>query len=88
MSKDKHKCVSTWDFSMLYTNIPHDKLKDKLSIFIQRMLKFLKARKLLNSYCSSKSDTAYVSKSMSKVNKNHIIFIKCLPKSTSIEEFQ
>ena len=81
-SKDKHKCISTWDFSTLYTNIPHDKLKDKLSIFINRMFAEISKSKKAAEFicCSNKSDSAYFSKSMSKVNKsfNSVELIKAV----------
>ena len=33
-----NKCVSSWDFATLYTKIPHDKLIDKMSGFIAKVM--------------------------------------------------
>ena len=38
-SKSKAKPVSTWDFSTLYTTIPHDKLKDQIEKLVQFVFK-------------------------------------------------
>ena len=35
--KGNNKSISTWDFSTLYTKIPHNKLKDKMASFINRV---------------------------------------------------
>ena len=69
-SKAKNKCVSTWDFSTLYTNIPHDKLKVQVGAFIRRIFNVVAKSKKAAKYicCSEKSKTAYFSKSRSKTN--------------------
>ena len=61
--------VSTWDFSTLYTKIPLDKLKDKVAEFVRKMYDIiLKSKKSNFITCSPKSNTAYFSKSKSKIN--------------------
>ena len=32
-----HKCISSFDFSTLFTSIPHNQLKDNLSKFVNRI---------------------------------------------------
>ena len=62
--------MASWDFSTLYTNIPHAKLKDKLTIFINIMFsEVAKCKKGKKFICySDKSNTAYFTKSSSKDN--------------------
>ena len=66
----KQKQISTWDFSTLYTKIPHQKLKEKVSTFVNRVYDAVihssKAAKYI--CCSDKSRTAYWSKSRSASN--------------------
>ena len=68
--KIKSKCISSWDFSTLYTNIPHDKLKDKMAIFINRIFtEIAKSKKGKKFICVSEwGNTAYFTKSKSKNN--------------------
>ena len=70
MGNYKNKCISTWDFSTLYTMIPHNKLKEKMTLFINRIFdEVTKSKKGTKFVCSSdKSDRAYFSKTRSKVN--------------------
>ena len=63
------KQISTWDFSTLYTKIPLDKLKEKVSMFVRKVYAVvLKSKKANFITCSDNSKTAYFSKSMSKTN--------------------
>ena len=66
--KYKNKCISSWDFSTLYTTIPHNKLKDKLTVFINNV--FAEVAKSKKGYkficCSSGSYSAYFSKNESR----------------------
>ena len=68
--KNNYKQISTWDFSTLYTKIPHQKLKDKVSTFVRKVYKCVKHSSKAANYisCSDKSRTAYWSKSSSKSN--------------------
>ena len=59
------KSVSTWDFSTLYTKIPHSQLKDNVKYFVEKIFKFLD-KEYINSSFSSKK--AYFSKNRSKKN--------------------
>ena len=66
----KNKSVSTWDFSTLYTKIPHNKLKDKIAIFVNKVFseveKSKKGKKLI---CySEQGQSAYFTKRRSKDN--------------------
>ena len=66
-NKVARKCISTWDFTTLYTKIPHNKLKDKVTTFVNKIFEGVfvtKGAKFIN--CSMKSRTAYFSKSASK----------------------
>ena len=64
------KQSSTWDFSTLYTKIPHIKLKEKLSVFVTKVFDCVKNSSKAANFisCSDKSRTAYYSKSKSKSN--------------------
>ena len=55
------KKVSTYDFSTLYTSIPHDKLKEKMKEFVNNIF-----RKKEKSYVISSYRTAYLSQNGSK----------------------
>ena len=55
------KKVSTYDFSTLYTSIPHDKLKEKMKEFINRIF-----QKKDKSFVISSYRTAYMSQNKSK----------------------
>ena len=61
-SNEKKKCMSTWDFSNLYTNIPHNKLKENIKFFINKIFSCIDKEYIT---CSPKSKTAYYSKSKS-----------------------
>ena len=65
LSKEKKKCMSTWDFSNLYTNIPHTKLKENIKFFIDKIFSCIDKQFVT---CSTKSDTAYYSQSKSTRN--------------------
>lgn len=66
INKVKHKSVSTWDFSTLYTKIPHDKLKEKLKKFVEKMFCIKKDK---NFICFSKTGkSTYFSINRSKAN--------------------
>ena len=64
------KCISTWDFSTLYTNIPHDQLKMNMRKFVSNI--FVCNNKVKNPKkfvcCSDKHSIAYYSKSHSSTN--------------------
>ena len=63
-SKSK-KTVKTYDFSTLYTSIPHDKLKNKLSEFISKMFDFRTKKYIIIkgkwSYLSNKTCPNFLS---------------------------
>ena len=59
------KFISTWDFSTLYTKIPHNQLKDNVKYFIQKIFKFLDKEYINSSRCT---DKAYFSVNRSKSN--------------------
>ena len=65
LSKQQKKCMSTWDFSNLYTNIPHRKLKENIRFFIEKIFSCIDKKFVT---CSPGSKTAYYSKSKSKTN--------------------
>ena len=65
LSKQKKKCMSTWNFSNLYTNIPHKNLKENIRYFIEKIFSCVDKRFVT---CSAKSKTAYYSKSKSTHN--------------------
>ena len=64
------KQISTWDFSTLYTKIPHQKLKEKIATFVNKVYNCVKHSTKAAEYitCSDRSRTAYWSKSRSKDN--------------------
>ena len=68
--KQGKKSISTWDFSTLYTKIPHDKLKTKVAKFIRKMYNIVTDSKKAEIFitCSDKSKKAYFSKSRSNIN--------------------
>jgi hypothetical protein len=47
------KSISTWDFSTLYTKIPHNQLKNNVEWFIRKVFSFMD-KKFINSSPSSK----------------------------------
>ena len=59
----KRKCISTWDFSTLYTKIPHYQLINNVSGFINDIQKCIKDKKYIA--CPSGSKSAYFTKSCS-----------------------
>ena len=64
-NQSKAKCISTWDFSTLYTTIPHDKLIAEM----EKLLKFVfKAKK--SEYISVKLGKAFFSNKEYKGYKN------------------
>ena len=67
MGNYKDKCISTWDFSTLFTKIPHYKLKHKMGLFIKRIFEEVAKSKIGTKFicCSGKSDNAYFSKTRS-----------------------
>ena len=68
-SNDRRE-VTTWDFSTLYTKIPHNKLKDKMASFVKKLYNCVKHSSKAANFicCSDKSNTAYFSKSRSNDN--------------------
>ena len=64
------KCISSWDFSTLYTKIPHDKLKDKMNGFINKVMDDVSTSNNGGKFisCSNKSKSAYFSKTRSSTN--------------------
>ena len=70
-NSNDNKQISTWDFSTLYTKIPLDKLKDKVSVFVRKVYAgVLKSKQAKFITCSDKSHTAYFSKSVSEKNSS------------------
>lgn len=65
---DKSKCISTWDFSTLYTTLPHNKLIDKISKFITKVFNIKSSENSPKHFVtfSTKSDVAYYTVSKSK----------------------
>ena len=71
-SSSNNKCVSTWDFATLYTKIPHDKLKHKISLFISKIMDDVAcSNKAAKFICCSSKSRAYFSKSRSKTNVSY-----------------
>ena len=67
-----NKCVSTWDFATLYTKIPHDKLKRKISLFISKVMDDVaSSNKAAKFICCSSKWSVYFSKSRSKTNASY-----------------
>ena len=64
------KFISSWDFTNLYTKIPHDTLKNKISGFIKYIFRSLKTfSKPKNDVCYSPvTKKAYYSVNKSKTN--------------------
>ena len=64
------KNISTWDFSTLYTKIPHRKLKEKMSTFVKKVFHCVQHSSRAANFisCSHKSRTAYYSKIKSSTN--------------------
>ena len=59
LSKHQQKQISSWDFSTLYTNIPHQQLKDNLEIFVNKVFGFMDKEFIR---CSHKTKEAYFCK--------------------------
>ena len=71
-NNNEKKQISTWDFSTLYTKIPLDKLKEKVSVFVRKVYAGIsKSKKADFITCSDKFKTAYFSKSKSKTNTSY-----------------
>ena len=64
------KYMSCWDFTTLYTKIPHDVLKSKIGKFISKVFACLRTFKNPKEFIcySSSSNTTYYSKNRSKSN--------------------
>ena len=69
-SNGDRKCISTWDFSTLYTNIPHDQLKANIRKFVCNIFECNEKVKNPKKFvCSSDyRKIAYYSKSRSRSN--------------------
>ena len=69
-STGNSKQITTWDFSTLYTKIPHQKLKEKISNFVKKVFDCVKQSPKAANFicCSNKSRTAYYSKKRSNTN--------------------
>ena len=63
----KHKCISTWDFSTLYTKIPHDQLINNVSSFINDIFKCVKDKNYIT--CPKGIKGAYFNKSRNNTNR-------------------
>ena len=61
--KERHKSISSWDFENLYTNIPHQKLKQKIKHFVFKIFELKDAK-----FITTNSKRAYFTKTRSKVN--------------------
>ena len=62
------KSISTFDFSTLYTSIPHDQLKDNLTNFVNRMFEIKNKKYIL---CNEFMKNAYFSDSDNYNKSNH-----------------
>ena len=62
----KSKTISTFDFSNLYTSIPHDQLKNNLSTFINKVFEFKEKSYIIPNLFKKK---AYFAKEI-KLNSN------------------
>ena len=76
--KKSAKCISCFDFSTLYTNIPHDKLLNKLNILVDFAFKGRNRNNIcLNSngtaYWGHKAKTKCFTKQSLKASINHLI---------------
>ena len=60
-SNCRNKSIKSFDFENLYTNIPHDKLKDKIKSFIFRIFELKKC-----NFITIGSHRAYFTKERSK----------------------
>ena len=68
IDSSSNKSITNWDFATLYTKIDHNKLKDKMSEFICRIMDDVaNSNKAAKFICCSKSRT-YFSKNRSKTN--------------------
>ena len=74
----KNKSIKTYDFTSLYTNIPHDKLKNNISKFIKRIFN-IKGKKFINisgknAYFAQKRSNKIISFTVAELIK-HVNFI-------------
>ena len=72
LMKTTNKSVTTWDFATLYTKIPHQKLKDKIGLFVRTIMDYVKSDRGAQyiSY-SKKSGNTYFSKTISNCNVSY-----------------
>ena len=61
----KQKQISSWDFSTLYTKIPHCQLKDNINLFVSKVYSFMDKEFI---YCSAKNKSANFCKK--RITKN------------------
>ena len=66
------KTISTFDFSNLYTSIPHDQLKNNLSTFINKVFEFKEKSYIIPNLFKKK---AYFAKEI-KLNSKLVVFTK------------
>ena len=66
----KRKSITSWDFSTLYTKIPHTQLKSNIEKFVHNIFNCLEKDNAGKKYicCSAKSKIAYYTKNRSKNN--------------------
>ena len=62
---DRNKSINSYDFENLYTNIPHDKLKDKIKSFVFKIFELKK-----RDFITIGSNRAYFAKERSKKLKS------------------
>ena len=66
------KSISTWDFATLYTKIPHNKLKVKMSEFISKIMdNVANSNKQANFISMSNKSHVYFNKNRSKTNVSY-----------------
>jgi hypothetical protein len=70
-----HKSVSTFDFSTLYTSIPHSQLKVNLTKFVERIFE-MKEKNFINPNCRTKK--AYFSDKKDAIGFSKDMLLKCL----------
>ena len=70
--KTPNKSVTTWDFATLYTKIPHEKLKEKIGLFVRTIMGYVNTNRGAQYICySKKSGNTYFSKSESNCNVSY-----------------
>ena len=70
--KTTNKSVTTWDFATLYTKIPHEKLKEKIGLFVRTIMGYVNIDRGAQYVCySKKSGNTYFSKSKSSSNVSY-----------------